>query len=185
MTQAGLSIDVVGEAAGVAQAVALQEVVGADVVVASLRLGDDGEADGVELTRRLVEAGHGPVLCLSESGDDHLVAAALRAGAHGCLDRGVDGPAFAQAVVATARGQAFLSGTALQSLRRGLSQDAAGALTNRELEVRALLEKGLPDKVIAEELMISAKTVEKHVSSLLRKSHVRNRTELTALANRR
>lgn len=185
MTQAGLNIEVVGEAAGAVQAIALQDVVGADVVVASLRLGDDGEADGVELTRRLVEAGHGPVLCLSETGDDHLVAAALRAGAHGCLDRGVDGASFAQAVVATARGQAFLSGTALQSLRRGLSQDVPSAFTNRELEVRALLEQGMPDKVIAEELMISAKTVEKHVSSLLRKSQVRNRTELVALANRR
>ena len=170
MSQAGLNIDVVGEAAGADQAVGLQDVVGADVVVASLRLGDDGEADGVELTRRLVEAGRGPVLCLSEPGDDHLVAAALRVGAHGCLDKGVDGTAFAQAVVATARGQAFLSGTALQSLRRGLSRDGAGTLTNRELEVRALLEKGLPDKLIAQELMISVKTVEKHVSSLLRKS---------------
>lgn len=185
LTQAGLDIDVVGEAAGGTQAAGLQDVVGADVVVVSLRLGDDGEAGGVELTRRLVEVGRGPVLCLSEPGDDHLVAAALRAGAHGCLDKGVDGPAFAQAVVATARGQAFLSGTALQSLRRGLTQDASTTLTNRELEVRALLEKGMPDKVIAEELMISAKTVEKHVSSLLRKSQVRNRTELVAMANRR
>jgi DNA-binding NarL/FixJ family response regulator/signal transduction histidine kinase len=185
MAQAGLNIDVVGEAAGAAQAVGLQDVVGADVVVASLRLGDDGEADGVELTRRLVEAGRGPVLCLSEPGDDHLVAAALRVGAHGCLDKGVDGTAFAQAVVATARGQAFLSGTALQSLRRGLSQHGSGTLTNRELEVRALLEKGLPDKLIAQELMISVKTVEKHVSSLLRKSQVRNRTELVASVHRR
>jgi len=184
MTQAGLNIDVVGEAAGADQAVGLQDVVCADVVVSSLRLGDDGEADGVELTRRLVEAGRGPVLCLCEPGDDHLVAAALRVGAHGCLDKGVDGPAFAQAVVATARGQAFLSGTALQSLRRGLRREGSGTLTNRELEVRALLEKGLPDKLIAQELMISVKTVEKHVSSLLRKSQVRNRTELVASVHR-
>ena len=58
-------------------------------------------------------------------------------------------------------------------------------LTSRELEVRALLEKGLPDKMIAEQLMISVKTVEKHVSSLLRKSHARNRTELVAQVHRR
>ena len=185
LTQAGLNIDVVGEAAGAAQAADLQEAVHADVVVASLRLGDDGESDGVELTRRLVEAGHGAVLCLSEPGDDHLVAAALRAGAHGCLDKGVDGPAFVQAVLATARGQAFLSGTALQSLHRGLRDDGSATLTSRELEVRALLEKGLPDKMIAEQLMISVKTVEKHVSSLLRKSHARNRTELVAQVHRR
>jgi DNA-binding NarL/FixJ family response regulator/signal transduction histidine kinase len=185
LTQASLNIDVVGEAEGSAQAADLQEVVQADVVVASLRLGEDGESDGVELTRRLVEAGQGSVLCLSEPGDDHLVAAALRAGAHGCLDKGVDGAAFVQAVLATARGQAFLSGTALQSLHRGLRDDGSAALTSRELEVRALLEKGLPDKMIAVQLMISVKTVEKHVGSLLRKSHARNRTELVALVHRR
>ena len=159
----------------------MQEVVGADVVVASLRLGDDGESDGVELTRRLVEAGRGAVLCLSEPGDDHLVAAALRAGAHGCLDKGVDGPALAQAVVAGARGQAFLSGDGAAESSTGPPPGRSAALTDRELEVRALLEKGLPDKLIAQELMISVKTVEKHVSSLLRKAHVRNRTELVAL----
>lgn len=185
LTEAGLNIDVVGEAADAQRAVSLQEVVGADVVIVSLRLGDDGEPDGVDLTRTLADAGHGAVLCLSEPGDDHLVAAALRAGAHGCLDKGVDGPAFAQAVVATARGQAFLSGMALQSLHRGLRDDSHVALTNRELEVRGLLDRGLTDKLIAQELMISVKTVEKHVSSLLRKSGVRNRTELVATARRR
>lgn len=185
LTDAGLNIDVVGEAADAARATSLQEVVGADVVIASLRLGDDGEPDGVDLTRALADAGHAAVLCLSEPGDDHLVAAALRAGAHGCLDKGVDGPAFAQAVVATARGQAFLSGMALQSLHRGLRDDGPVVLTSRELQVRALLEKGLTDKLIAQDLMISVKTVEKHVSSLLRKSGVRNRTELVATTRRR
>ena len=51
--------------------------------------------------------------------------------------------------------------------------------------MRGLLDKGLTDKLIAQELMISVKTVEKHVSSLLRKSGVRNRTELVATARRR
>jgi DNA-binding NarL/FixJ family response regulator len=109
----------------------------------------------------------------------------VRAGAHGCLDNGVDGPALAQAVVAAGRGQAVLSGIALQRLHRGLSDDFPVALTNREREVRALIDTGLPDKLIAAELMISVKTVEKHVSSLLRKSGVHNRTELVALARRR
>ena len=60
--------------------------------------------------------------------------------------------------------------TALQSLQRGLRSEGSAAFTGRELEVRALLEKGLPDKLIARELMISVKTVEKHVGSLLRKA---------------
>jgi DNA-binding NarL/FixJ family response regulator len=185
LAQAGLNIVIVGEAEAAAQALSIQEVLSADVVVVSLSVGDEGQADGVGLTERLVAAGHGAVLCLSEPGDDHLVAAALRAGAHGCLDKGVDGPALAQAVVATGRGQAFLSGNALRSLHRGLREDHPAALTARELEVRALLETGLPDKQIAQQLMISVKTVEKHVSSVLRKSGAHNRTELVALARRR
>jgi DNA-binding NarL/FixJ family response regulator len=55
----------------------------------------------------------------------------------------------------------------------------------REREVRALVATGLPDKAIAAQLAISVKTVEKHVSSLLRKSGVHNRTELVGLGRRR
>jgi DNA-binding NarL/FixJ family response regulator len=184
LAQASLSIEVVGEAETAQQAVKLQGAVKADVVVASLRLGDDDESDGVALTRQLVDDGRTSVLCLSEPGDDHLVVAALGAGAHGCLDKGVDGPALAQAVVAAGRGQAVLSGTALQRLHRGL-RDHSSTLTGREREVRALVETGLPDKLIAAQLMISVKTVEKHVSSLLRKSGVHNRTELVVQDRRR
>ncbi|MDX6501754.1 MAG: hypothetical protein QOG23_5014, partial [Blastocatellia bacterium] len=184
LAQASLSIEVVGEAETAQQAVKLQGAVKADVVVASLRLGDDDESDGVALTRQLVDDGRTSVLCLSEPGDDHLVVAALGAGAHGCLDKGVDGPALAQAVVAAGRGQAVLSGTALQRLHRGL-RDQSASLTSREREVRALVETGLPDKLIAAQLMISVKTVEKHMSSLLRKSGVHNRTELVVQDRRR
>jgi signal transduction histidine kinase/DNA-binding NarL/FixJ family response regulator len=185
LAEASLRIEVVGEAATAAQALTLQEAVDADVIVTGLRLDDADGTGGVDLTRLLVEAGDAAVVCLSEPGDDDLVVAALRAGAHGCLDRGVDGPSLAQAVVAAGRGQAVLSGTALQRLHRGLRDDRATALTGREREVRALLETGLPDKLIAAQLMISVKTVEKHVSSLLRKAGVHNRTELVALARRR
>jgi DNA-binding NarL/FixJ family response regulator len=183
LAEASLRIEVVGEAATAAQALTLQGAVDADVIVTGLRL--DDMAGGVDLTRSMVEAGRAAIVCLSEPGDDELVVAALRAGAHGCLDRGVDGASLAQAVVAAGRGQAVLSGTALQRLHRGLRDDHAAPLTSREREVRALLETGLPDKLIAAQLMISVKTVEKHVSSLLRKGGVRNRTELVALARRR
>ncbi|HEX3823590.1 MAG TPA: hybrid sensor histidine kinase/response regulator transcription factor [Mycobacteriales bacterium] len=185
LTQASVNLEVAGEAAGVDQAIKLLDAVGAAVVVASLRLGDGSESDVDALSRLLSNSGNSAVLCLSAPGDEELVVAAVRAGAHGCLDNGVDGPALAQAVVAAGRGQAVLSGIALQRLHRGLSDDFPVALTNREREVRALIDTGLPDKLIAAELMISVKTVEKHVSSLLRKSGVHNRTELVALARRR
>ena len=57
-------------------------------------------------------------------------------------------------------------------------------LTEREREVRELMEQGLPDQVIAERLVLSVKTVEKHAGAVLRKTGARNRTELAALAGR-
>jgi DNA-binding NarL/FixJ family response regulator len=109
----------------------------------------------------------------------------MRAGARGCVDTAVDGPELARAVVAAGRGQAILSGPVLRQLHRGLRDSSAeAALTDREREVRKLMELGLPDKLIAEQLVLSVKTVEKHAGAVLRKTGARNRTELAALAGR-
>jgi DNA-binding NarL/FixJ family response regulator len=73
----------------------------------------------------------------------------------------------------------------LRQLHRGLRADEIAApLTDREREVRSLMEQGLPDKVIAERLMLSVKTVEKHAGAVLRKTGARNRTELAARSAR-
>jgi DNA-binding NarL/FixJ family response regulator len=88
--------------------------------------------------------------------------------------------------VAAGRGQAFLSGPVLRQLHRGLrADDLDTSLTEREREVRALMEEGLPDKVIAERLVLSVKTVEKHAGAVLRKTGARNRTVLAALSRGR
>ena len=125
------------------------------------------------------------VVGICEPGDDEQVAGAMREGARGCVAAGADGPELARAVVAAGRGQAILSGPVLRQLHRGLSAgDGEAALTEREREVRVLMEQGLPDKIIAERLVLSVKTVEKHAGSVLRKTGARNRTELAALAGR-
>ena len=120
---------------------------------------DDGGVTGLLL-------GHDPglaVVGLCEVGDEKLVASAMRAGALGCVDMGADGPELARALVAAGRGQAILSGPVLQRLHRGLrDSEAEPALTDRERQVRGLMEQGLPDKLIAEQLVLSIKTVEKH-----------------------
>jgi DNA-binding NarL/FixJ family response regulator len=101
------------------------------------------------------------------------------------VDIGADGPELARAVVAAGRGQAILSEPVLRQLHRGLqAEDLEPPLTEREREVRGLMEQGMPDKVIAERLVLSVKTVEKHAGAVLRKTGVRNRTELAALAGR-
>jgi DNA-binding NarL/FixJ family response regulator len=125
------------------------------------------------------------VVAVCDTEDDERVTDAVRAGAHGCVDASVDGPELARAVVAAGRGQAILSGPVLRQLHRGLQGNGtAVALTDREREVRRLMELGLPDKLIAEQLMLSVKTVEKHAGAVLRKTGARNRTELAAQAGR-
>jgi DNA-binding NarL/FixJ family response regulator len=113
--------------------------------------------------------------------------------------------AIAEALGASARGSSALGSSALGSSAGGASPAGASAegtahdtpvgqaaftpgtapgipLTAREKEVRNLVVKGLPDKLIAAQLAISAKTVEKHVGTILRKCGVHNRTALAALA---
>ena len=185
-------LDVIGEAATAAQALQACADLRPDVVLADLGLpagdlavapGGPGppapDVTGLLLSRHPELA----VVGLCEVGDEKLVASAIRAGARGCVDTGADGLELARAVIAAGRGQAILSGPALQRLHRGLRDDEAGpALTERERQVRSLMEQGLPDKLIAEQLVLSIKTVEKHAGAVLRKTGARNRTELAALA---
>ena len=166
-------LEVIGEAATAEQALEARAGLRPDVVLADLGLA------GLLLGRHPELA----VVGLCDAGDEKLVATAIRAGARGCVDTGADGPELARAVIAAGRGQAILSGPALQRLHRGLRDDEAGpALTERERQVRGLMEQGLPDKLIAEQLVLSIKTVEKHAGAVLRKTGARNRTELAALA---
>jgi signal transduction histidine kinase/DNA-binding NarL/FixJ family response regulator len=183
-------VEVVGEVGTAEEALEACRALRPDVAVVDLSLpagatgaGQDGEAAGV--TGLLLA--HDPrlaVVGLCEAGQDDRVTAALRAGARGCVDGGIDGPELARAVVAAGRGQAILSGPVLRQLHQGLRTGEGEQLTDREREVRGLMEQGLPDKVIAERLVLSVKTVEKHASAVLRKTGARNRTELAALARR-
>ncbi|MDX6416262.1 MAG: hypothetical protein QOG28_882, partial [Trebonia sp.] len=190
-------IEIVGEAATADAAVTACRELRPDVVLADLGLttagdggGDVDPAGGSAGTPGVTELllGQLPdlaVVGLCEAGDERLVAEAMRVGARGCVDTWADGPELARAIIAAGRGQAILSAPALAQLQRGLRGDAGKpALTERERQVRRLMEQGLPDKVIAERLVLSVKTVEKHAGAVLRKTGARNRAELAALAGR-
>jgi signal transduction histidine kinase/DNA-binding NarL/FixJ family response regulator len=173
-------IDIVSEVATVADALEVCQELQPDVVLVELGL---SEANIVGTLLRVQP--RLAVVGLCESGDDERVADAMRAGARGCVDIGVSGPELAQAVVAAGRGQAILSDIVLSQLHRGMrADDLQQTLTEREREVRSLMEQGLPDRVIAQRLVLSVKTVEKHAGAVLRKTGARNRTELAALAGR-
>ena len=185
-------IEVIGEVATAEQALEACQDLRPDVVLADLGLsaGDTSarrdSPTGGGVTGLLLSRDPGmAVVGLCEIGDEKLVASAMRAGARGCVDMGADGPELLRAVAAAGRGQAILSGPVLQQLHRGLQEDETGpVLTDRERQVRSMMEQGLPDKLIAEQLVLSVKTVEKHAGAVLRKTGARNRTELAALASR-
>lgn len=179
-------LEVIGEAATAAEAVDACRAMRPEVALADLGM-TPGRSGGI--TGLLIAAHEGLAVvgvcdAAAEQADEQ-VATAMRAGARGCVGTEADGPELARAVAAAVRGQAILSSPMLRQLHRGLRADEFTApLTDREREVRSLMEQGLPDKAIAERLVLSVKTVEKHAGAVLRKTGARNRTELAARSAR-
>ena len=167
------SIEAIGEAGSGREALARWRALRPDVALMDLRMPD---GDGVEaITRIRAEDDAAAIVALTAFDHDDLVAGALRAGARGYLGKDASGEELARAVLAAAHGDAVLSGDAVDRLHAHFN--GASALSAREREVLGLLERGLQDRRIAEELSISVKTVEKHVGAILRKTGARNRTE--------
>jgi signal transduction histidine kinase/DNA-binding NarL/FixJ family response regulator len=121
------------------------------------------------------------VVAVCPPGDHQAIVEALLAGAYGCVESTVDGPGLARAVTAASRGESIVPHGEVFHGRLSSTANAAG-LTAREREVRALVERGLGDRAIAERLVIAVKTVEKHVGAVLRKTGTRSRAELIASA---
>jgi signal transduction histidine kinase/DNA-binding NarL/FixJ family response regulator len=167
-------VQVVAETADVTAAVDAVALLHPDVVIASLRL--PGQ-------RALMAALHDvdPDIAVIGLIDDPTAENDVRAwaadGVRGLVPRDVDATSLGRAVLAAARGEVLVFGGLLEQLSLG---PATSTLTQRESEVRTLLEQGLADKQIASRLKISVKTVEKHVGAVLRKEHARSRTELVA-----
>jgi DNA-binding NarL/FixJ family response regulator len=123
---------------------------------------------------------------LSVSGDDRSVLEAMRHGAAGYLTKDLGPEALQRAVRGIRQGDLAMSRRmAARTLRRFIEggagaageDSALSALSSRELQVLGNLADGLTDREIAEALVISPRTVESHVSSILRKLEVRNRAE--------
>jgi signal transduction histidine kinase/DNA-binding NarL/FixJ family response regulator len=176
-------VQIVAEIDGAQQLLDAYRLLRPDVVLVDARLRD---LDGVACTRQLIaEDPSAAVVLLNGVPGDALLDQALRAGARGCVGADVDGAELARAVLAAADGGVTLSASVRDGLQH-LSETSADlpALTDREDQVRTLLERGLRDKQIAERLHISVKTVEKHVGAVLRKTRARSRSEVAARARR-
>ena len=153
-----------------------------DVVVTDLSMPG---LDGVTAIRQLREQRPGlPILALTMHEDDEHVFAALRAGAHGYLVKGADGEEIVRAVRAVASGDAVYGGSVARRIMAFYAgHDAATpaerafpALTARERDVLELLAVGCRNHEIARRLGMSDKTVRNHVSQVLRKLQVPDRT---------
>jgi DNA-binding NarL/FixJ family response regulator len=185
-------IDIAGDAATVEDAVREIGALGPDVVLLDVHMPDGG---GVEVIRRATAEGTAPrFLALSVSDAAEDVIAVIRAGARGYVTKSISGPELADAVRRVHDGDAVfspkLAGFVLDAFAGGAPAPAPGVadddaldhLTPREREVLRHLARGYLYKEIALRLGISAKTVEAHVSAVLRKLQLSNRHELSRWA---
>jgi DNA-binding NarL/FixJ family response regulator len=182
--------DVVGEAIDVDDAVARIPAARPDVVLLDVHLPGGG---GVEVLRRVL-AGHPDVrfLALSVSDAPEDVIAVIRAGARGYVTKSITGDELADAIARVSTGDAVfsprLAGFVLDAFAGGPTlpiDSELDALTPRERDVLRLIARGYTYKEIARELVLSVKTIETHVSAVLRKLQLSNRHELTRWATDR
>jgi NarL family two-component system response regulator LiaR len=178
-------VEIVGEAGGGEAAVAAAAEARPDVVLMDLVM---PEGDGVVAIRALTAAAPGVrVVVLSSFADDERIFAAMQAGAAGYLLKDVDPDALADAIREVHRGRPVLHPDVAARLMRRVADPAGPAtepLTPREREVLGLVVEGYANKQIARRLLITEKTVKTHVSSILQKLGVPDRTAAAVLAIR-
>ena len=181
------SIEIVGEAGDVAHAIEAAAATEPDVVLMDLGLPD---GSGIDATRSVLAASPGTrVLVMTMSTDDDAVVAAMRAGARGYVVKGAGRGDLLDAVRTVAAGGAVFSPTVADRLGSFFSGLAAQPgrelfpqLSEREREVLELMARGLDNRRIARELFLSDKTVRNHVSNVLAKLGVADRSEAIARA---
>jgi DNA-binding NarL/FixJ family response regulator len=172
-------IEVVGEAGDGEEALALIEQLGPDVALIDLVM---PRMDGIEAIRRLRErAPDVRAIVLSSFVDDDKLFPAVRAGAAGYLLKDVQPQELVEAIRTVHGGGALLHPQVAARLLQDMAEDP---LTPREHEVLALIGRGMPNKLIARELSLSEKTVKAHVSSILAKLGVTDRTQAALYAVR-
>jgi len=189
-SELGPTIEVVGEAGSVEEAAALIKEADPEVVLLDVHLPDGGgEAviAAVALERPAVKF---LALSVSDAADD--VIGVIRAGARGYVTKTISGGELTDAIHRVAAGDAVfsprLAGFVLDAFHDGETpqrDDELDHLTAREREVLQLIARGYRYKEIAARLHLSVKTVESHVSAVLRKLQLSSRHELTSWAVKR
>jgi len=177
-------IAVVGEAAGGEEALNLIKDLAVDVILLDLIMPN---MSGLDVLRELQKQNIASrVLVLTSSLDDHIVRQAIQAGAHGYLLKTSRAGDMLNAIQQTAQGISMLDPAVTRVLQQRLTgKDPLDALTPREREVFDLLAHGMNNPQIAENLVVSEATVRTHVTSVLDKLHLRDRTQVMVFALKR
>ncbi len=186
-------IDIVGEAADASSAVegvaeCVPDVVLMDLVL-PLRPGTEPtDEGGVSATRQVRQVSpHTQVVVLTSFAQDELIFSAIKAGALSYLLKDADAETVLNAIYAAGRGEAILHPRIARRLMSEVTsptrtRDPAAGLTAREMEVLQLIAQGLSNAKIATELVITERTVKAHVSNLLGKLHLSDRTQAAVFA---
>ncbi len=184
------AVDVVGEAEDVDSAIELVRATAPDVVLLDVHMPGGG---GGEVIRRCGPTTKSTFLALSVSDAAEDVIGIIRAGARGYVTKNISGDELVDSLARVAAGDAVfsprLAGFVLDAFAGTIEvaqvDEDLDRLTEREREVMRLIARGYAYKEVAQELFISVKTVETHVSSVLRKLQLSSRHELTKWANDR
>ncbi|MED4923536.1 response regulator transcription factor [Anoxybacillus geothermalis] len=187
--------EVVAEGSDGSEALSIVETYRPDLVLMDINMPD---INGVEATKQLIEAyPDTKVVVLSIHDDENYVMRALQTGATGYLLKEMDADTLIEAVKVVAEGGSYLHPKVTHNLireYRRLTSEKGGAvvkqevrrplhlLTRRECEVLQLLADGKSNRAIGEALYISEKTVKNHVSSILQKLNVNDRTQAVVVA---
>lgn len=184
-TQSDLSV--VGEASSGEEAVQLASQEVPDVILMDLVM--PGGVDGVEATRQVKNTSpRTQIVVLTSYHEDEHIFPAIRAGALSYVLKDIGPEELAEVVRKAARGEAVLhprvAARLIQEVQgnRRLSPNPYTELSDREVEVLRLIAAGLSNAKIAEELVISEKTVKGHVSNILGKLHLADRTQAAVFA---
>ncbi|MBB3110973.1 two-component system response regulator NreC [Paenibacillus phyllosphaerae] len=182
-------IEVVGEASEGDEGIRAAESLRPDVVLMDLSMphGKDGLTAAAELKVRMPEIA---VLILTMHDDDEYLFRAIHNGAAGYVLKSAPHEELLTAIRSVAKGDAYLTPSAtkrlmneyMERMKRGESTDVFDTLSEREKEVLALAAQGYANKEIAEQLIISVKTVETHKSNVMDKLGLKTRPELIKYA---
>jgi NarL family two-component system response regulator LiaR len=186
-----LPIEVLGEAMNGVEAIELARRAQPDIILLDLVM---PEMDGIQATPKIMEVSPGSrVIILTSFGEEDKVIPAIQAGAHGYLLKDIAPDKLVQAIRNAYRGEVQLHPNAAKQLMSVVaqkdvvadhhsSQAVTNELTERECEVLGWIANGMSNREIAEKMIISEKTVKTHVSNILSKLHLEDRTQAAIYA---